>query len=408
MESRFFICFSSRDLRYAREILAAIINQGISAWDYSDIIQGIELGQDITDRLRREIDQSTHLIAILSRNSIDPDIGRFCRYELEYAKGAGFQKNRRIFAAIIDQGLNLQDLVFPYDGFKDTFNSLLTDSPESIVNFTVKICQIIDKQYIPPITAHPHLPFWELFQKEVSDMAHANKDQVDLMMMLGVFNENYKLHNYQEAHFLITHFINSCRYRIKNYTPFYPIIVRAVCETEYGLYSEAIKSYQEAASIQPFNQDVIGGMGSVFFKLQLYNEALECFESILRHHPGEDTRNAHINLIITKLAMDRNLPDEEIEFLFQTDTGAFPDDLKTNVFNARGLVLRIRKSYPELEQLCRSLIRNNLHDTITVILLYLSLYNRGRKTEAIQEIRAAIKESETNPRIDPSVLLPYQ
>ncbi|TSA36051.1 MAG: toll/interleukin-1 receptor domain-containing protein [Porphyromonadaceae bacterium] len=407
MDPHFFISFSSRDLRYAREILAAIENQGISIWDYSDIIQSIELGQAFPDRLRLEIDRCSHLIFLISRNSIDPVIGRFCRYELEYVRGAGYQKNRKIIPVVADPDINPSNLAFPFDLIKDAFYLVLTDRPESIVKLTVKVCQLIDKQYIPPITAHSHLPFWEFFRREVFEMAHSNKYQVDLMMILGEFNENYRQQNQKEAHFLITHFINSCRYRIKSYTPFYPIIVKAVCETELGLYSEALKSYHEASVIQPYNQDVIGGMGTVLFKTQRYQEALECFEQILRHDGTEYTRNARINLIITKLAMEQNLTESEIEFLFITDVISFPDDLKTNVFNARGLVLRVRKSYSELEQLCRSVISQNLHDTITIILLYLSLYNRGRQTEAARELKAAMEESDTNPRIDKSVLKGY-
>jgi hypothetical protein len=81
---RFFVSFSSEDRKYVREIMAALKGQELDVWDYSDIVESIELGEIIFDRLIKEIDQCTYMIVVLSSNSLHPEKGRFCRMEIEH------------------------------------------------------------------------------------------------------------------------------------------------------------------------------------------------------------------------------------------------------------------------------------------------------------------------------------
>ena len=78
--TRFFISFSSCDLKYVREIMAALKGQELDFWDYSNIIESIEIAEQIDDRLIKEIEACTHMILVISTNSMNHDIGRFCRF----------------------------------------------------------------------------------------------------------------------------------------------------------------------------------------------------------------------------------------------------------------------------------------------------------------------------------------
>lgn len=404
--TRFFVSFSSRDLKFVREIMAALQGQGLDFWNYADIIQGIELGEKIDDRLIREIDRCSHMILVISENAMDPQIGRFCRHEMMYALEKNSLTTIHLIPVLLESHQNLQ-LEAPYDVFERTLCQKLDEKPESIVKFAVNICKIIGKLYLPPIEAHPSLPFWKLFRKEVEDMAHSNKEHVDLMMILGEFNEYYRKREMSWAHFLISYFIMSCAYNVRSYKPFYPLIVRAVCETELGMYDQAMKSYEEAKTINPHNQDAIGGIGTIFFRTGQYQKAADCFEQIINNHPDEDVTNASINLLITRLAMNEEISGTEADLLFNIDISGYPNDLKTAIMNARGVVLlKANKHFP-LEKLCQEIIHDDLHDTITIRMLQLSFLHRGLIKEAEEVVRNAIKEAEINSRLDKKTLMGF-
>ena len=326
---RFFVSFSSEDLKYVREIMTALKGQELNVWDYSDIMESIELGEIIFDRLTSEIDQCTHMVVVISANSLHPVMGRFCRMEIEHAIRQRSNRNLTLFPVIVGERKELK-----LDGYFKEFEQALSYdfelTPESIVDFTVKVCKAIGKGYIPPIDAHPKLPFRDLFRKEIAEMdiiakmtdkekrAHKNKNHTDLMTILGEFNEYYRSggeKNIQSALFLITYFLMSWEYEKVRYKPFYPLIVKAVCETELEMYEEAIKSFEKAKTIRPENQDVIGGIGTVYFLTRQYRKAADCFEQIIRNNTFEDISNARINLIITKQSMEVLISAEEERFL---------------------------------------------------------------------------------------------
>jgi tetratricopeptide (TPR) repeat protein len=378
---RFFVSFSSRDLKFVREIMATLKGQGIDFWDYSDIAESIEVGENIDVRLGKEIDRCTHMVVVISENSLDATIGRFCRFELEYAlnrKSAGLPQ----FIPVLIESHDKLKLESPYDIFEKDFCSELDESAESIVKLTVKICQLIQKTYLPPFEAHSNLPFWKLFRTEVEEMAHSNNVHVDIMMILGEFNEFYRRSDMQNALLRIDYFLMTCAIKVQNYHPFYPRIVKAVCETELGMYNEALKSYEMAKAIQPENQDVIGGIGTVYFKTCQYPQAAACFEQIIRNNTNEDVTNARINLIITKQATDKPVSIEEEQFLFKVDINKYPDDLKTAILNAQGIQYKIKRDYAALERHCKSVISKNLHDAITLRLLEISYISRGMKSDS--------------------------
>lgn len=426
---RFFVSFSSRDLKYVREIMAALKGQKIDFWDYSAIAESIEAGNKIDLRLRREIDACTHMIVVISKNSMNVDIGRFCRFELEYALNniakapyfipvivescdeknlngmIGKTLNRFIsYASKPQQKLILKP---PYDIFENDLHLELDESPESIVKFTVKICQTIDRVYIPPIEAHANLPFWKLFRKEVEELAHSNNVHVEVMMILGEFNEFYKKAEMRLALKKISFFIDTCDNRVPDYKPFYPLIVKAVCETELKMYDEAMKSYEKAKSIHLKNQDVIGGIGTLYFKTNEFRKAADFFEQIIKTNTNEDVTNARINLIITRQNMGTLITPEEERFLFNVNTDLYPDDLKTAILNAQAVQHRLKKDYKALEYHCKAIIGKDLHDTITIRLLQISYINRGMRLAAKHLITDAMKEAEHNKRLDKDALKTY-
>jgi tetratricopeptide (TPR) repeat protein len=170
------------------------------------------------------------------------------------------------------------------------------------------------------------------------------------------------------------------------------------------MYDEAMKSYEKAKSIHPKNQDVIGGIGTLYFKTNEFNKAENCFKQIIKSNTNDDVTNARINLIITMQNIGNQLTTEEERFLFNVNTDLYPDDLKTAILNAQAAQFRIKKEYQALENYCKSIISKNLHDTITIRLLQISYINRGMRETAKQLIIDAMKEADHNKRLDKDVL----
>ncbi|MCK4677385.1 MAG: tetratricopeptide repeat protein [Bacteroidales bacterium] len=377
-----FISFSSRDIPHVREMMAAMDLQGIDFWDYSHDLQKIEVGNDIPKELKKEIDRCDKMVVIISNSSIDPDIGKYCRFEIEYARTKKFDKKNK-FIPVILLPIELKNLSFPYDIFTDILHlDYKPSSPKGIVDFTQKICQRLDKTYIPPVEAHPNLPFWKFFRKEVEHMAHSNAEHISLMRVLGEFLEFFKTNDFEEALFLITYFIQSAKYKLPGYPLFYPQIVKALCETKLEKFDDAMKSFHEAGKVDPNNQDVIGGMGIVYYKLEEYSKAKECFQKIIKLFPYDHT-NARINLLTTKMSLNEPVSDKEKEFLFHVNLEAYPEDLQLAVLKSRSRYLYMSGSFLELNNLCKQILKKEMYDTTTVIFYYISLHELGFEKDAL-------------------------
>jgi tetratricopeptide (TPR) repeat protein len=93
-----------------------------------------------------------------------------------------------------------------------------------------------------------------------------------------VFNKAFQREDWDQAHFLVSLFIDSCRYHIPRYPVFYPWIVKAVCERHLGLTDAAEKSYLEARRVNPKDENVYGGLAAVYCDQQRWDEGRRCYE----------------------------------------------------------------------------------------------------------------------------------
>jgi len=386
--------------------MAALAGQGIGFWDYSDLDQSISPGEEIRKRLFQEIDRAMYMVVLISNSSLDPLRGSWCLQEMEHAIASGLDQEGRFIPVLL---VPKKDLHYPFPGshLNEKLHFHFLNTPESVVEFTILICRKLNKNYLPPVEAHPNLPFWKLFREEVMGLAHSNNYHLELMKTLGEFNEYYKKYAIEKSFDLISYFLITCKIKIPDYQPYYPLLVRAVCETELELLDQALETYCEAERIHPSDQDAIGGKGTVYFKMKLYHEALSCFERIIRDTHVTNKTNARINLIITKLSMEKTLSQEEEKFLFAVNDKDYAMDLKINVGNARSMVLKMHKDYQKLEDHCAGLIKEHLYDTITIKLYCIGLFNHGKKGEAQNLLIKAIDDSNQNQKLDKTELERY-
>lgn len=393
-----FISFSSRDQKIVRELMADLKHQGISFWDYSELIESIRPGNDIHRRLFDEIDRCDFFLAVISKNSVDESIGRFCIEEVDYARKNGFAGQGRFIPLMLKPD-EPESLESPFDVFNDLMQiELLTGNNRSWVEAVQRICLRLDIHYVPPVEAHSQMPFRDEFRKEVKAFAQSNSRHTGLLTLLGEFNRAFREGDYQHALFLISHFIQSCRYTVPDYHILFPFLVKGVCEALLGEPEAALESYREALRSDPDNPDALGGMGNAFFQLEEYQKAEEAFRHIIEKIP-EQSRNAGINLIITRLMAGKVLQEADKAHLLELNLEDYPSDLQTSVMKAISMLYLKEGNFEGVNRMVGQMIDEDRDDTVIWIIHYLAHYNAGYLSEAEDILGNAIERARSTPRL---------
>jgi hypothetical protein len=279
----FFISFSSRNRPAVREIMAGFRSQNITFWDYSDEDWSIDMTDMILSRLKKEIDQCDYFVAVVSKESLDPGIGHFTRLEVAYALEEKKLHLANRVLTIELEGIKTFDYTGPYLPLKDFMHFELIwneDKGKSIISYIglmKQICRSVGVDYLPRISPHHRMPFWERFREEIRGYDHRIASHIELMGNLGEFNEFFKLKLYPEALKSISHFIFTCEYTLPEYCLLYPWIVKGVTEQFLGKNTEAIESFKKALETETENPDALAGLGGF-----TNNRRLSCIGPVLR------------------------------------------------------------------------------------------------------------------------------
>ncbi len=406
---RVFISFSSKDIKFVREIMSGLKSQNIDFWDYSDEIQQIEAGDEITERLKKEIEKCDFFIPLVSKYSIDPKIGKFTWLEVDYAIQVGLLENKKIIPVELITDVQLH---YEYQGPYKNLENILHESFElgnvsSYIKMLKGICNRLNQLYIPQIKAHPRLPFWKLFRDEVIEMAHSNRSHVELMTILGEFNENFKNNNWQQSRFLISHFISTCQYKIPGYKIFYPLIVKAVCEQELGLIDEAWNSYLQADKIKPHDENIYGGLGSICMQKRDFEKAEEYFRKSLEYCPVGKNRDERINHIISLIELGKKISDSDKEFIFNLDLSSFSENELTKIYNVQIALNYHTDNFSAVISIFKVMEKNNLQDTTSIIYYHQCQKVLINLSEAENILLSAIQNKDVNKSYDKTLLYHY-
>ncbi len=354
---KLFISFSSKDLQYVREIMSGLKSQHIDFWDYSDEIQSIEAGEKIPDRLIKEIKTCDFFLPLISKNSLDPEIGKFTRLEIEYAIKLGLLENKTIIPITLLTGTQFHH---KYNGPYTELEYILHESFElnnisSYVKLLTRICARLNQTYIPQIEAHPRLPFWKLFRDEVMKMVYSNHTHVELLTILGEFNEYFKKSNWEKAHFLISHFISSCQYRIPN----------------YKIFDDALNSYLRADKIKTKDENVFGGIGSIYMKKRDYVRAEEYFKKSLEYCPANQNQDERINHIVSLIELGKEISKHDKDFIFNFNISTITGLELTNIYNIQMALNYRSENFSRIVELFKEMKNKNIQNTTSIVYYHL-------------------------------------
>lgn len=321
----FFISFSTRNRPVVREIMAGLRSRNIAFWDYSDEEWSIDMTAMILSRLKEEIDRCDYFVAVVSKESLDPDIGHFTRLEVAYAlQEKKLHLENRVLTIELE-GIKSSDYAGPYLPLKDFMHYELIwneDKGKSILSFIglmKRICRSVGVDYLPRISPHHRMPFWERFREEIRGFDHRMVSHIELMGNLGEFNEFFKLKLFPEALKSISHFIFTCEYTLPEYRLLYPWIVKGVTEQFLGKHREAIESFRKALETETDNPDALAGLGQAFRITGDYPSSVSCYEKAWQAANGIRKVNMMLNIIFSKVSGNVLPAPEERSFIMGLD-----------------------------------------------------------------------------------------
>lgn len=129
----------------------------------------------------------------------------------------------------------------------------------------------------------------------VSLLEQKLKDDPSSRVFLRLAEELRKGERYQRA---VEVCVNGLTYH-SDYVP--ALVCLGRCQRNLGLDDEAEKIFRQVLSITPDNPHALRGLGEILFHDRRYAEALEIFETLSLHEPGEEHVEEMIRQIQTKL-----------------------------------------------------------------------------------------------------------
>jgi tetratricopeptide (TPR) repeat protein len=379
---RVFISFSSKDRRFVRKLFFRLKSQNVDVWDYSQSGSEIPLGKEIPDILKEKINQSDFFIPILSKNSMDPTVGRYVRIELEHALSKGLLKQGRILPLVLMSN--------PPKAWENEYSSLestmhLDIDPDDQRQFEESIARIsatLKVPYIPPFVSHERFPFSERFEREIKtwnlEIALFN----ELLVIVNEFSRQYNDAEYFEANQTITYFLLTCRYRLPKFKPYYPLIVKGVCDLHLGNFIEAEETFIEATHHSLSDENSHGGLGQVYFRQGRYEESLKAYEEALQRCPAEENKEILFNILGTLLKSGHKPID--ISFMKRFDESKMTKEERINFLNMKGIAFFNLQDFESAKGVFEKMKIDGAYDSTTVIYHYQSLTAMGRGKDGLK------------------------
>ncbi|MCX6842182.1 MAG: tetratricopeptide repeat protein [candidate division WOR-3 bacterium] len=393
---RVFISFSSRDIAFARELFDSLMRQPVDVWDYSQRGEEIPVGSPIPTYLREQIAASDYFVPLLSANSTDPAIGRFTTLEVRHAIDCGMLQQHRIIPVVLTDR-EPGSLGGPYDELRDTMHlDVDTRDWRSLEGLVQRLCGVLSLDYVPWIPDHPRLPFAERLRAELRDSDLSRAEYRDLGTLVAEFTRAFADGRWRAALELVTYFVMACRYRLPSSAPYYPLIVKGVCELQLGLLAEAETTFRQAVQHPRHDENGVGGLGHVYFRQKRHDEALAAYEKALAICPKGEELEIRFNILSTRVELNGHELDPGV--LADFDTEQLPPEEKLDVLNLRGLVAYRQGKLADAARHFSLMRQQGIYDTTSLLYHCSALRDARRCDEAV-----LLLESEAEKRKDTNV-----
>jgi tetratricopeptide (TPR) repeat protein len=281
--------------------MASLRLQEVDVWDYSDASRDIPLGESVKERLRKQIDDSIHFIAIVTVASVDQETGRFPRFEWAYANAQG----KRILPVTIlpfvpaDFGPELQFLegakYLPFD---------LEDAHAFEQSFA-RLCIEMEVRYVPPFLGDPRLIFAPRFEREIRRLSIPPQQRVLLQTTIDNFTHRYAAREFADATEEIEFFLGACRRFLSGKTLYYPTILLGLCRMHVGRLEDALACIEPLKTHPLADENLWAAIGHVHFIRGEFEDALSNFRIAREKCPPGLDWEARFNILATCIELGR-------------------------------------------------------------------------------------------------------
>jgi|GEM_PF-6618903 tetratricopeptide (TPR) repeat protein len=376
--SSVFLSFSSRDMKFANEIMAVLKYQGVDIWDYSNEIESIEAGTDIEERLKSEIRQRDVFVPMVSPNSMDLSVGRYTRLETDYAIKSG----KTIIPVVLPDSPEPAQWLPPYSMLLNLLylRFEFMDDKDFIRNLVI-LCQKLGAGFQPLDESHPRLPFWSFFRAEIHDIPKSNYHYGLLMSILWGFNKCFFMEEWVQAENRIGLFIRNCEYLVPDYAMFYPYIVHAVCLRHMAKYDEAEKEYLKAMESRPGYglENIYGGLAGVYLEKEDYEKSFHWYERSLKESTAGLNGDEKFNFVVASLHAEKEVSRELSDFVLGLEPIKFGKEAKY-LYNAKACLLYLKGMLHDSIGMLNAGLQANCHDENTFLFYIRSMLAIVRKS----------------------------
>lgn len=389
-----FLSYSSFDSAMVAAIIDSLKHSGVTLWDYTDPEERIAAGTALSPALSSKIDECDYFILFISRNTLDPDNGKFVLWELEYAVVHDMLSGDRIIPVLLDDTPVSNAWPAPLDQLVDIVNISVPPPTAQRAFFEAigLLCLRIGVKYKPVVEPHPRLPVHQRLIEEIFAFTTLPYEHNRLMNILAEFSSEFNKGEYEQARFLIRYLIDSCRYIQPQRPVYYPQIVKAVCEQSMGLLEESKQSYTKATDHPKVNESAWDGLGSVCAAMGDHVAAYSCYQKALEMAPSSNNTDERINCLMARLALNLPVAESDVAFLHGIDVEKLPVEGQRAVANAIGASYYQRGEYQKAAAVFSSMIEKKIHDSGTVVYLHGSYAGLSNRQKAVEVLRQGLAD----------------
>ena len=376
-----FLSFSSQDMSYVNELMAALKHQNVDVWDYSNEDESIRGGEKIDERLKKEIDSHDVFIPVISSNSMNLKYGEYTRLETRYA----LKEGKEIQAIKHPGAPDSKKWIEPYSAFKgNLFIDFDIWDDRSFIRALIKLCNKLGVDFQPLDKAHKRLPFWSDFRKEVANISKSNYNYSLMMEYLWAFNKYFFMEDYKQAELLIRIFAENCEYLLPDYKPFYPLIVWAVCLRHTGRLEEAEVCYLQAQDNRPGydEQNIYAGLGGIALERTDYETSYAYYQQSLKANASEFNADEKYNYVVASLNAKKEIDTELGDFVLNMEEGYWGKK-SVYLYQTKSLILSRRNAYEEANLMLNQGILAGHQDELSYLFMSRNLHSMDKREEAI-------------------------
>lgn len=281
-----FVSFSSKDVSVGK-LFSALEIQNVKVWDYSAHGQELPVGHQLSAALKEKIEACEYFIALISPNSIDPQIGTTPIFEVQYALSLGKLTQNRLLPLVLGNPPNWLEV---YPEFKDhgtLWHPFDHENEESFENTIRQLCEWVAAPYVPSSLRDPRAFFRDLLLREIEHPDDLpRRDFVKLILESNNFGRYVLNEEWSNARESITLLMRMAMKTTPPMTLRYALVLRGICELQLNELETAEKTFVEATSDQDLASNPLlglgyAGLGHTYAAMRRFDESLTAFRKAL-------------------------------------------------------------------------------------------------------------------------------